>query len=397
VGVAGINWVSKIQAVRVLGKCGGFTSDIVDGIRWAAGLYVSGASVNSTPSRVINMSLGGSGACSTAQQKAINEAVAVGTVVVVAAGNSNADAANFSPGNCTGVITVASNDRDGNRAYYSNYGTSVEITAPGGETVPTGSNGVLSTLNLGTTSPGTHGYAYYQGTSMATPHVAGVVSLMLSKNPYLTPAQVTNLLQANVTAFPLGSTCTTSICGAGILNAAAVLQAVANPPVFTQKLFLPTINNNYCLGLQNSGFESGGNCWIQYSRQNYPAIYNSGFPTGIAPRSGSYAAWLGGDNEELIYIQQIVRVNSGTPYLYYYHWIDSTDDPGYDFGYVRVNGTAVDTINLATSTNTNGWVKRTVNLSAYADQNVVLEFNVITDGSLDSSWYIDDVGFQATP
>ena len=233
VGVAGINWNAKILPVRVLGKCGGYSSDIIDGIRWAAGLSVSGVPANANPARVINMSLGGSGACGTAYQSAINAAVSAGTTVVVAAGNSNADAVNFSPGNCANVITVASTNRNGGRAYYSNYGTAVEISAPGGDTSAGSSNGILSTLNSGTTVPSSANYAYYQGTSMATPHVAGVVSLLLSVNPGLTPAQVTSLLQSNITPFPSGSNCTTTTCGTGILNAATTVtaaQALLNTP-----------------------------------------------------------------------------------------------------------------------------------------------------------------------
>ena len=113
------------------------------------------------------------------------------------------------------MITVAATGHTGSRAYYSNYGTSVEIAAPGGD-AQLGKT-ILSTLNAGTTTPRSPGdsYANYQGTSMATPHVVGVVSLMLSVNPSLTPAQVTSMLQATATPFPAGSTCTTSTCGAG--------------------------------------------------------------------------------------------------------------------------------------------------------------------------------------
>ena len=133
-GVAGINWQAKILPVRVLGKCGGYVSDIADSIRWSAGLPVTGVPNNPNPAKVINMSLGGQAACGTAYQNAINAAVAAGSVVVVAAGNSNANAANFTPANCNNVITVAATDRYGDRAYYSNYGAVVEIAAPGGET-----------------------------------------------------------------------------------------------------------------------------------------------------------------------------------------------------------------------------------------------------------------------
>ena len=152
IGVAGINQNSKIQPLRVLGKCGGYTSDIADAIRWSAGLPVSGIPNNNpTPDRVVNISLGGSGACDSVTQSAINAAVAAGTVVVVAAGNSTSDASNFTPANCDNVITVAATGHTGSRAYYSNYGTSVEIAAPGGD-AQLGKT-ILSTLNAGTETP----------------------------------------------------------------------------------------------------------------------------------------------------------------------------------------------------------------------------------------------------
>lgn len=220
-GVAGVNWQAKIQPLRVLGKCGGYISDIADAIRWAAGLSVSGVPANTTPAKVMNLSLGGGGSCSTTYQSAITAAVNAGTVVVVSAGNENSNAANYQPASCTGVITVASSNRAGNRASYSNYGATVEISAPGGDS----GNGVLSTLNTGTTIPASDSYAFYQGTSMAAPHVAGIVSLMFSVKSTLTPAQVLNILQTTRTAFPAGSTCTTAICGPGIINAAAAVSA----------------------------------------------------------------------------------------------------------------------------------------------------------------------------
>jgi serine protease len=234
-GVAGINWVSKIQPLRVLGKCGGYTTDIADAIRWAAGLSVSGVPANATPDKVVNISLGGSGPCGVTFQSAIDAAVAAGTVVVVAAGNSNANASNFSPANCNGVITVAATGHTGSKAYYSNFGSTVEIAAPGGD-AQLGKT-ILSTLNTGTTtpvaSPAGDTYANYQGTSMATPHVVGVVSLMRSVNASLTPAQVLSMLQSSATPFPGGSSCSTSTCGAGIVNAAAAVVAAGGggPPV----------------------------------------------------------------------------------------------------------------------------------------------------------------------
>ncbi len=225
-GVAGVNQNARILTVRALGKCGGFDSDIIDGVRWAAGLPVAGVPANPTPARVINMSLGGEGLCTAAWQAAIDEVTARNVIVVAAAGNYNRNAVEDTPGNCANVITVAATTRDGSRARYSNYGSLVEIAAPGGAAVNVADpDGVLSTLNAGTTTPGVHTYGFYQGTSMATPHVAGVVSLMLAKNPSLTLGQVSTIIRQNATAFPVGSTCNTTLCGAGIVNAYRALQA----------------------------------------------------------------------------------------------------------------------------------------------------------------------------
>ncbi len=223
-GVAGVNWQAKILPVRVLGKCGGYTSDIVDGMRWAAGLAVAGVPANANPAKVLNVSLGGPGACSATEQNAINAIVAAGSTVVVAAGNGNANAAGFSPASCNNIITVASTNRTGSRAFYSNFGSVVEVSAPGGEVDVFQSDGILSTLDGGATVP-LHDniYAYYQGTSMATPHVAGLASLIKGLLPEYTPAQVSDAIQSTARDFPVGSSCNASLCGAGIADAYQML------------------------------------------------------------------------------------------------------------------------------------------------------------------------------
>ncbi len=228
-GVAGIARDARIVPVRVLGKCGGNLSDIADGMRWAAGLPVPGVPNNPNPASVLNLSLGGGGACGPTYQSAVDDITATGASVVVAAGNSNADATNYRPASCDGVITVAATNTDGARSYYSNFGSAVEIAAPGGETYQVSSRGVLSTLNAGATTPGADSYAFYQGTSMAAPHVAGVAALLYQLSPGITPAQVSITLQNTAQSFPSVSSnqCTTANCGAGILDAGAAAAAVA--------------------------------------------------------------------------------------------------------------------------------------------------------------------------
>ncbi len=228
-GVAGIDWSAKILPVRVLGKCGGYTSDLIDGMRWAAGLSVYGVSANPTPAKILNLSLGNAHSCGYFMQKAVSDVTAKGAVVIAAAGNDSADASTFTPANCAGVISVAALNRAGGLASYSNSGSIVKIAAPGGDM----SGGILSTLNTGTTSPvsGPLGdtYAAYMGTSMAVPHVSGIASLVLALNPSFSPGQVLARIQSSARAFPVGtgSDCTTLTCGAGIADASAAIAADA--------------------------------------------------------------------------------------------------------------------------------------------------------------------------
>ncbi|WP_369213437.1 S8 family peptidase [Streptomyces flavofungini] len=223
-GITGIAHRARIQPVRVLGRCGGATSDIIDAITWSSGGTVWGAPRNQHPADVINMSLGGGHTCDLGSQLAINAAVARGTTVVVSAGNANTDAANQSPASCANVINVAASDREGNRAAYSNYGWTVDITAPGGETKPNVANGILSTLNSGTRTLGLEKYDFYQGTSMAAPHITGLAALMYEANPGITPARVEAAIKLR--ARPLPGLCTGG-CGAGLADASATLASVS--------------------------------------------------------------------------------------------------------------------------------------------------------------------------
>lgn len=242
VGMAGIAHGAKVLPVRVLGHCGGATSDIADAIEWASGGHVDGVPDNTHVAQVINMSLGGGGTCAEdgAMGQAIEDAISRGTTVVVAAGNSNDDAANYSPSSCPGVISVASNGITGKRAFYSNYGKTVTLSAPGGGIyVNDGSSGqqdnpngfIWAAINPGTTTPmpasADTSYGGMAGTSQATPHVTGTIALMLSATeaagmPTPTPAQIKDLLVNSARPFPVTED---QPIGAGIVDAAAAVNA----------------------------------------------------------------------------------------------------------------------------------------------------------------------------
>lgn len=223
-GIAGVNHGSRLLMARALGKCGGFTSDIVDAMRWAAGLAVPGVPANPNPAKVINLSFGGPGPCSVVEQTAVNAVNAAGAVVVVAAGNEGGDVADSSPANCANVITVAATARSGGRSSFTNVGAAIAVSAPGGEF----GDGVLTLFNDGLTSPiaspAGDAFAFVAGTSIAAAHVSGVAALVFSANDRLSPAQVTDILQTTARPFP-DSSCTTTTCGAGIVDSDAAVQS----------------------------------------------------------------------------------------------------------------------------------------------------------------------------
>jgi serine protease len=225
IGAMGIAPESNLIHVRALGKCGsGYRSDIIDGIYWAAGKEIPNLPTNPNPAKVINLSLGGSSTCG-GYQAAIDYARLQGATVVVSAGNSNVNASQQSPANCEGVITVAASDNSGDKASYSNYspfGGAVDVTAPG--------TSIIATVNSGNEGPTSPGYSFKSGTSMAAPQVAGVVALMLEKNPLLTPDEIEEVIKSTANQFPSFTSCNAQgpICGHGLVNAEeAVKEAIA--------------------------------------------------------------------------------------------------------------------------------------------------------------------------
>lgn len=256
VGVAGIGWKNLVLPVRVLGKCFGFDSDIIAGMRWAGGLSVPGIPVNPNPARVINMSLGSQDACTNAYRSALDELKAAGVLVVAAAGNEGSGAS-ASPGNCPGVISVTALRHVGTKVGFANWGTDVTIAAPGGNCVNLSGDclyPIVSTSNAGKQQPGEMTYDGALGTSFSTPMVAGVAGLMIAANPTISVADLTQRLRLTARAFPAADpsllscsnsdfkadaagnlpndgqcNCDTSSCGAGMLDAAAAVRSANNP------------------------------------------------------------------------------------------------------------------------------------------------------------------------
>ncbi|NRF66214.1 S8 family serine peptidase [Aquincola sp. S2] len=249
-GIAGTARNVKILPVRVLGRCGGYDSDILAGMRWAAGLSADPVP-NPNPARILNMSLGSSGPCLASYRDTVAELNAAGIVVVIAGGNATGLAVS-TPANCAGAVAVAGVRHTGTKVGYSNVGPEMTLAAPAGNCVNTSGAclyPLLTTTNSGSTAPASNIYSdsfnYSVGTSFAAPIVAGTVALMMSLDPTLTPARAKATLQATVRPFPASGAdaavvacraptaaeqlecyCTTTTCGAGLLDAAAAVAKV---------------------------------------------------------------------------------------------------------------------------------------------------------------------------
>ena len=238
-GTAGVNWEVSVLPIRVSGKCGSDDVDLYDAIKWAAGLPVPEASLNPNPARVINISLGSTGVCEKLMQEAIDEVVLKkGVSIVASAGNESAPAMFHTPSNCKNVISVAASDKQGNLAFYSNFGPTVTIMAPGGKRRPdqvkvpgrnrkpkvdpkTIVDQVLTHNHPDFRDPDIDavpkGFSFGAGTSLAAPHVSGVLALWLAKDFSLTHKELLNGLKEK--AIPRDKTQCPRSCGAGLLNA----------------------------------------------------------------------------------------------------------------------------------------------------------------------------------
>jgi serine protease len=323
-GVAGLDWNSFILPVRVLGKCGGIDSDILAGMRWAAGLPTPGVPANPTPARILNMSLGSTSACEAPYQVVIEELTALKVLVVISAGNEGTVVS--SPANCAGVAAIAAIRHAGSKVGFSNLGPEVTIGAPGGNCVNINGGPCLfsldTTSNTGATVPATHNFTDQLnpnlGTSFSAPIVSGIAALMLSRNANLSTTQLLARLRAGARPYPTTiageqppiepchvpantadvqlaqCVCTTATCGAGMVDAANSVEAADRP---IAAITLPaTVAAGQNVVLNASGSAAACNrtvasfAWtVVAPATNPPAIVGADTSTAtvIAPTSGT--------------------------------------------------------------------------------------------------------------
>lgn len=257
IGMAGVAWNAWILPVRVMGKCGGRDSDIIAAMRWAAGLSVPGIPDNPYPAKIINLSLGGNGACTAAYQSVATELATRGVLIVASAGNQGGPVS--APANCPGVLGVAGVRQVGTKVGFSNLGPQLSIAAPGGNCVTTGPGqpclfSIVTATNLGDRTPGASGYTdefnFNVGTSFSAPMVSGAAALMHAVNGRLGSDHFIQRLRRSATPFPENPNsgipncrvptgpndiqdeecyCTTNTCGAGLLNASGAVSDALRP------------------------------------------------------------------------------------------------------------------------------------------------------------------------
>lgn len=317
-GIAGVGGATRVLPVRVLGKCGGFDSDIIAGMRWAAGLTVPGVPANPNPARVINLSLAGGSGCSRAYSSAIAEIRQAGVLIVAAAGNETSPVEE--PASCAGVLAVAGIRHAGTKVGYSSYGPEVGISAPAGNCVNVLPGQpclfpFVNTINFGSTTPGSNGYTGINditiGTSFAVPLVAGTAALMIAANPGLGEAEIASRIKRSARAFPVDSNlplcpaidgdgqcnCTTITCGAGMLNASAAVAAAIdagaqNPSVVVSVPASPRAGTAFTLGSEQSQAAPGAALstweWSQLSGPAGTLGSNTPSTTFTASAAGTY-------------------------------------------------------------------------------------------------------------
>lgn len=350
-----------VHPVRVLDCNGsGSNASVIAGIDWVRTNHIKPA--------VANMSLGGS--ASSSLDTAVNNATNSGVTFVVAAGNSNANACNYSPARVPAAITVGATTNTDARASFSNFGTCLDIFAPGQNITAGWSTGDTATNTI-------------SGTSMASPHVAGAAALYLNTNPGATPSTVRAALVNNstvnkVTAAGTGSP--NQLLYTAFLPGGTTPEPTPTPP--------PATN-----GVVNPGFESGNTGWTQSSSGGFNLIETN------KPRTGIYSVWGLGYNSGTDRISQPMVIPTNGTLRYWWH-LSSTEgtSTAYDFMHVRIrnsSGTLLATVRSRSNTATrNVWSQDTISLAAYAGQQVVVSFEFTSDSSVVSSFYVDDVSLS---
>ncbi|KQW00381.1 S8 family serine peptidase [Rhizobacter sp. Root1221] len=224
-GVAGVAPMARLMPIRVFAKdaTGSTTADVAQAILYAAGLANASGQIPGERADVINLSLGSTRACPAAYADAVTRARAAGVIVVAASGN-DALTARDAPANCAGVVSVGALDARRQTASYSNTDPQLSLAAPGGDprqsTTGTGLPDLIySTLGDFSGTTRVPSYGGKAGTSMAAPHVAGVMALMRYANPGITVAQVDALLGAGLLTDDLGAAGRDSGTGFGLVNA----------------------------------------------------------------------------------------------------------------------------------------------------------------------------------
>ena len=333
-GIAGTGFHVRVLPVRALGKCGGYDSDVLAAMYWAAGvtmpapLLVTPVPANPNPAQVINMSLGGVGPCSATYAEAVRAITAAGVLVVASAGNEGE--AVESPANCAGALAVAGVRHVGTKVGYSSLGTEVGIAAPAGNCVNLTGACLFSldtTTNSGATTPVASAFTNQNvpnvGTSFSSPLVAGAAGLMKAVNPRLTPALIMARMKASARPFPTTSDtvpvpgscvlpsvtatqdseclCTTAVCGAGLLDAAAAVTEALRPAA------VATVSGTVGIGrtLSLDGSQSGAANGRSISSYAWSVVGTTGGATTptisagtqaiasvVSPSAGSYMLQL---------------------------------------------------------------------------------------------------------